>query len=181
MTADARDEPLAAIARADAEAIAALVHLGGIGKAVKARARAVLWRAFEALEPARPDGDDDVGPMAAPPDWRGLALELEFVRTLCGDRAPAGVRRLQSVRIARPFPDRIRAIPSSVQTDHLARRVAGRFRLSVALTAERLAWFEARSSKESPTHVATVRQPDTSKESRDSLELLVRAGRSKFS
>ena len=179
MTAGVDAIALAEVVRADAEAIAALVQTAALPKEIKARARAALWRAFAALEPAPPEEAAPAAPEAT--DWQLIAAELEQVRSLCGDRPLAGVRRLHLVRIARPLPDRILPIPSSVQTDHLARRVARRFRMPVALTPARLAWFEARSSKESPSHVATVRQPDASKESRDSLELLVRTGRSKFS
>ena len=78
------------------------------------------------------------------------------------------------------MPDRVAVPPSSRQTDALARKIIHNFSAFVALTPARLKWFDDRAAQSSPTRVAQVKQPAGDQE-RQALELLRKAGKSKFS
>lgn len=176
MTAATPEPPLRAVAQADAARLAQLLQQGKVARELRPSARALLAEAWRALsEPEEPST-----PPVAAAVIAGLARDLEAMLRQCGDDHGAGARPLQQVRVARPLPDRVAVPPSARQTESLARAVGDHFRARVALTADRLAWFETRSSQQPPTQVATVKQPDGEPERAD-LELLRKAGKSKFS
>jgi hypothetical protein len=111
------------------------------------------------------------------------------LRRELGDDRGAGVLRLRHVLIRKPMPERPRPIAAATITEGTARQVARHFSVRVAVDRRRLEWFEARCRDQDPTRVAKVRQPDDAakngqtvkKDARESLELLVKRGPSRFS
>ncbi len=169
------------IVQGDARRLGELVQTGGLDKLLRPVARNLLWRVWALLDPPQPDdGNDEPMAPVSLGQLRALAIELEsLLRQLHDDRG-AGARPIKDMRVATPMPDRVAVPPSARQTDNLARAVDRHFKTRVALTAERLAWFEARTGQTPPTTVAVVKQPEADAERQD-LELLRKAGSSKFS
>lgn len=169
-----------AVLQHDAERVAQLLRQPLASREQRQAARAQLWQAFALLE--APAGDDAAA--ATDADVAKTLHDLEMLRTALGDRSPAGIRPLQRVWIRSPLPERLVLPVSARGTDQLARAVARHFTAAVALTAQRLAWFEKRCAQADPTRVAMVRQPEDAKTSRLSateLALLVKKGPSRFS
>lgn len=180
----------------DAHAIGERIKLPGTARELRQKARSLLWRAYALLDAvaaamAAAEGEasglpieaQGAGPAPDPNDARVLQAELESLRRDLGEKQGDGVRPLQQVWMRTPMPARLDfSLPSVRLTETVVRSAHRHFRARVAMTAARLAWFDARCSEQTaPTRVATVRQPDTATSSRDSLELLVKVGKSKFS
>jgi hypothetical protein len=196
LQADALQQWLALL-QADATRLGALVQQAVLDKAERQTVRALLWRVYAAVEAATPATADDDGDLtaearpepptpAAPPGLHraaavALLRELEGWLRRLGDDRGAGAKRLRDVRVQKPLADRVRLPPSARQTQHLAAAVDGHFRTRLALTDERLAWFEARVAPAAPTSVATIKPPAETDTERLDLELLRKAGRTKFS
>ncbi len=191
MTAPPSDDRVAAL-HADAAKLAEYARNPGVDKAVRQEIRTVLWQVHTALfppesdEPAAPEAPptaEETAPAAAGPDPAQITALLAQTGALLrqvGDDRGKGARRIGDFRIAEPLPDRVMVPPSSRQTDKLAQSVQRHFRARMALTDERLGWFEQRTQQNSPTSVATVKQPEGDADRLD-LELLRKAGRTKFS
>lgn len=191
---------LEAIVQGDAQRLGVLLRTAAADKPTRQAARTLLtqiWQLHVADEPevaaaaqvpsdaARVSSDratvqDAIATAAQFAQLRELAHQLEAVLRKLGDDRGSAARRLQDVRIARPFPDRVAVPPSARQTANLTAAVARHFSAYVALTAARLDWFERRCTQSMPTHVAVVKQPVGDKERID-VELLRKAGKSKFS
>lgn len=169
-----------ALIACDADRLAALVKHGPMDKAQKPAARALLWRLWAVLTPHPEDDGAPATPLVALAELAALAAEVEALLRLVGDDKGAGAWPIKALRIASPLPDRVTVPPSARQTDKLARAVARHFAPVLALTTERLDWFENRCKRSAPTSVATVRQPEAEAD-RQPLELLHKAGKSKFS
>ncbi|MBM4344410.1 MAG: hypothetical protein FJ100_13660 [Deltaproteobacteria bacterium] len=182
---------LRAVLGTDAQRLGELLQSGVGDKLARQAARAALvaaWHQLASMDDVEAQGDSGTGalPQALPDrpaDPQGLrtacALVEASLRQLGDDRG-AAVRPLQQVRVARPLPDRVAVPPSSRQTDALARSVDRHFKARVALTPERIKWFDDRAAQTPPTRVAEVKPPEGEQERQD-LELLRKAGKSKFS
>ncbi|MBI5609802.1 MAG: hypothetical protein HY902_13100 [Deltaproteobacteria bacterium] len=188
MTAPLPDDRVAAL-HADAAKLAEYARGPAIDKALRQEIRGVLWQVHSALFPPEPE-PDEVAPAPDAPDAEPAGPDLAQVGALLaqtgtllrqlGDDRGKGARRIGDMRIAEPLPDRVMVPPSSRQTDKLAQTVQRHFRARMALTDERLGWFEQRTQQNSPTSVATVKQPEGDADRLD-LELLRKEGRTKFS
>ena len=182
----------------DAHAAAQLLQLPTVERPLRQRGRALLWQVYAALdavsatleaeatvEPAAAPEADAEPPRPAPNAKDILVLQqaMQAMRRELGDDRGAGARRIGAVWVRTPMPPRpTDMLPSVRLTEWLVRAVTLHFRSRVALTPARLAWFEERCGDKgkNPTKVAMVRQPEQS-DSRDSLELLTKNGKSKFS
>lgn len=185
------DDRVAAL-HADAAKLAEYARNTAVDKLVRQEIRTVLWQVHTTLFPPEPDQGDEAEPDAATeamdqpppgPDPAQIAALLAQTGALLrqvGDDRGKGARRIGDLRIAEPLPDRVMVPPSSRQTDKLAQTVQRHFRARMALTDERLGWFEQRTQQNSPTSIATVKQPEGDADRLD-LELLRKAGRTKFS
>lgn len=180
-----------ALLQADAARLSTLVQSAALDKDSRQAVRALLWRVYVAVEPPAAEDADGVdaapegGPATAPPldpdtAW-ALLRELEAWLRRLGDDRGAGAKKIKDVRVQKPLAERVAVPPSSRQTQHLAAAVDGHFRTRLALTDQRLAWFEARVAPAAPTSVATVKPPAEADAERLDLELLRKAGRTKFS
>jgi len=189
VTAPPLDDRTAAL-QADAAMLAEYVRNPGVDKLIRQEIRSVLWQVHAALFPPEPEPDDEseqsgeaAEAQPAVPDAAQLSALLAQTGALLrqlGDDRGKGARRIGDLRIAEPLPDRVMVPPSSRQTDKLAQTVQRHFRARMALTDERLGWFEQRTQQNSPTSIATVKQPEGDADRLD-LELLRKAGRTKFS
>ncbi|MFZ4577270.1 MAG: hypothetical protein ACOYOB_02650 [Myxococcota bacterium] len=178
----------------DARAVATLLRSPAAPKAARQSARACLGRAAQLLEPETATlvgaGNEPTGGEAAPEhievsdtDVLALVLALADHRRGLGDHR-AGLRPLQEVWRRSPLPERLQLPLCANRVLALVVAIDGRFNATMALSAERLGWFEKRCSEPDPTRVAKVRPPDAEASSRldgSELELLVKAGRSRFS
>ena len=166
------------VLQADAEQIGALLGQGRVAREQRQTTRARLWQAFALLEQA------GQGQAVEPVALTDLRADLEALRRSVGDGWPAGILPLQQVWIRKPLPPRL-TLPACARATHrLVRLVEGHFAAAVALTPQRLDWFDRRCGQADPTHVAQVRQPDDAKTSRLStseMALLVKKGPSRFS
>ncbi len=178
MTGAAAGDRAAALL-ADAGTLAEYARDLALDRQIRQQIRDVLWRVHTALQPPEPEPEAEALREPDPTTLPTLLAQTEALLRLVGDDRGKGARRLAEVRIAKPFRDCIMGPPSARQTEKLATRVQQHFRARMAVTDARLAWFEQRTQQNSPTSVATVKQPagDTD---RLSLELLRKAGKSKF-
>jgi hypothetical protein len=144
---------------------------------LRAPARTALWQAYAYLEPA-----DDADPTSLTADGLWQATQaLASLRRQLGDDRGAGAKPIAEVWVRTPFPERPQVIAGARRAEGSLERLTARWRVRVAVDRDRLAWFEARCQESNPTRVATVRAPSTEQSNRDSLELLVRKGPTKFS
>lgn len=187
----ATDEQVRAVAalrpvlQLDAERLGNLLRQGAGDKAARQAGRAALAAAWHVLaEQEATDADavvESVTPKAAAlAELRGACALVEGSLRQLGDDRGAAARPLQQVRVARPMPDRVAVPPSSRQTEALATQIDRHFKARVALTPERIKWFDDRAAQTPPTRVAEVKPPEGEQERQD-LELLRKAGKSKFS
>lgn len=173
-----------AVLQADAARLAELLKADHVDKATRQAVRSVLWRVFAVLTP--PPEDEAEVPAAPEQNVPTPAVLLELVREVetwlrkLGDDRGSGAKKIKDVRVQRPLADRVAVPPSSRQTQKLADAVGDHFKTRIALTDERLQWFEGRVAPSAPTAVATVKQPEGDAD-RLELELLRKAGKSKFS
>lgn len=177
---------LRAVLQVDAERLGGLLRVGRGDKPARQAARAALATAWQFLA-VQDSVDGEAGEQTAAAtsssdlaDLRSACALVEASLRQFGDDRGAAVRPLQQVRVARPMPDRVAVPPSSRQTDALVRCVDQHFKAHVALTPERVKWFDDRAAQMAPTRVAEVKPPDAEQERQD-LELLRKAGKSKFS
>ncbi len=169
-----------AVMQQDAERLAQLLRAPAVTREQRQAARALLWQAFALLEAAA--GEAEAQPTE--PALQQTLRDLEQLRKDLGDLAPHGIRALHRVWIRSPLPERLLLPAASRATAHLTRAVERHFAAAVALTPQRMAWFEKRCAQADPTRVAVVRQPEDAKTSRLSgseVVLLVKKGPSRFS
>lgn len=178
----------------DARAVARLLRSPAAPKTARQSARACLGRAAQLLETQAEHLDGDGGEPASDEvtaghvevsdaDVLALVLALADHRRSLGDHR-AGLRPLREVWRRSPLPERLQLPLGASRVLALVVAIDGRFNATMALSAERLGWFEKRCSEPDPTRVAKVRPPDAEASSRldgSELELLVKAGRSRFS
>ncbi len=178
----------------DARAVATLLRLPSAPKSARQSARMCLGRAAQLLETLAGTPEDEEAPATdgeAPPerveigDAEVLALVLALAahRRSLGDHR-TGLRPLREVWRRSPLPERLQQPLCARRVLALVTAIDGRFNATMALSAERLGWFEKRCSEPDPTRVAKVRPPAAEASSRldgSELELLVKAGRSRFS
>lgn len=165
----------------DAQAVALLLRGTGVDKALRQHGRQLLFQTGIWLQPLEQQNDTPEQPEPDPQKLLGLLLQLQLLRHDLGDDRGHGAWPIGKLWIRKPLWQWIEPMPSSRQTDALCAAIAQRFRTVVALSPARMAWFEARCAQQDPTRIAMVRAPKSDQSSRDSLELLVRAGKSKFS
>ena len=109
-----------------------------------------------------------------------LALTREVQNALQPLDAGRPPQTVWAMRTTRVWPEALRRTIVADRVVAWQLRFDRRWRVRMALSAARLAWLEAHIAKQSPTQVATVRAPDE-KPSRESLELLHKRGRTRFS
>ena len=157
---------LQAILQLDGARLAAL--LPTMPRAERPEARQLAVRVWQELEAAT----------ANPQNLLALTLELQQLLSPMDAGKPA--TPVWSMRTARPLPEVLRRTLVADRVIGWQARFDRRWQVRVALTAERMAWLQARVAARAPTQVATVRQPDEA-QSRESLELLHKRGRTRFS
>ena len=157
--------PLRAVLDADLAQLAA--RWAELPRPARPAARSLLWRGYRAIADARVARSSlcDVAAAVA-----GLLRSLP---------APALLPAYR-MRPRPPWPQILRPTLVGDRAAAWQTRLDRRWRVPVALSPERLAWFDQRVAARAPTQVATVRQP-TEAGSRDALELVHKRGRSRFS
>ena len=156
---------LQAILRQDAERLATVV--GQLPRGDRALARTLARRAWQALEIET--ADDAL-----------LAVTLDVQAVLAAIDGGKPLQPVWQMRVQRPWPEVLRRTLVADRVLAWQRRFDARWRVRVALSAARLQWLEARVAERAPTQVATVRAPEET-QNRESLELLHKRGRSRFS
>ncbi len=154
------------ILQQDAERLAALTpHLPRPERSEARQLTLRVWQALDAqvTEPAQV-----------------LALTLELQHTLSPIDAGKPAQPVWQMRTARPLPELLRKTLVADRVAGWQARFDRRWQVRVALSAVRLKWLESRVAERAPTHVATVRQPEEA-QNRESLELLHKRGRTRFS
>ncbi len=165
----------------DARAVALLLRGATVDKGLRQHGRQLLFQTGTWLQPAEQESDALEQPAPDPQKLLALLLQLQSLRHDLGDDRGRAALPIGKLWIRKPLWQWIEPMASSRQTEALCAAIAQRFRTVVALSPARMAWFEARCAQQDPTRIATVRAPKSDQSSRDSLELLVRAGKSKFS
>ena len=157
---------LEAIVRQDLARLALV--LPQLPRAQRPDARTLMLRAYQALEAETPGAADL------------LLLTLEVQQTLAPLDAGQPAQSVWHMRATHVWPETLRRTIVADRVLVWQRRFDQRFRVRMALSAARLAWLESRMSERSPTQVATVRAPEET-QNRESLELLHKRGRTRFS
>ena len=137
-------------------------------RADRPHARNLALRAYQELEAATPD------------DLALLALLLEVQGVLAPFDAGRPPQTVWTMRASRVWPETLRRTIVADRVLAWQTRFDRRWRVRMAMSAARLAWLESRMAERAPTQVATVRAPEE-KENRESLELLHKRGRTRFS
>jgi len=174
-------DALATIATDQAAALDAAMRAGRVPKSRRADARALLMHLF--LVAAPPD-ESDAGATTHASDLAKIRADLRAADDLArgpDPRSPA--RRFFEMTLRRPMPSRWYPVTSS-SVQHLATSVWRAAHPPLALTRERLDWFDERVSKANPGLIKPVREPKSETPdgvpNRAEYELLRKKGPSRF-
>ena len=157
---------LHAIVRHDAERLAAL--MAQIPRAERPDARQLALHAWQELEAETPS------------EPRLLTLAQALYTTLAPLDAGRPPLTVWQMRTARPLPEALRRTLVADRVLGWQQRFDRRWQVRMAMSAARLQWLESRVTERAPTQVAMVRPPEEA-QNRESLELLHKRGRTRFS
>jgi len=157
---------LAQILRLDVERLVALTPQ--LPRELRGQARGLALRAWQGLEAETQDG---AALLSVLNDMHGLLAPTDAGRT---------TMTVWQMRVAKPEPERMRRTLVADRVAQWQARFDRRWQVRLAVSAARLQWLESRVAERAPTQVATVRQPEVA-QGRDSLELLHKRGRTRFS
>jgi hypothetical protein len=130
--------------------------------------RNLTLRAYQELEAVTQD------------DVALLALTLEVQGALMPFDSGQPPQTVWTMRTSHIWPESLRRTIVADRVVAWQTRFDRRWQVRMALSAARLAWLESRVAERAPTQVATVRAPEE-KQNRESLELLHKRGRTRFS
>lgn len=162
---------LAALVESDARRLAGLVAAGGGSKEARKRARGAMGRAF-AADPAL----DAAG-------WVAVIAELAGALRELGDGALDAARPIGQVWVRKPMPERLMRPRVAWRLTAQGSAIYDRCNPRLALSEDRIAWFEVRCNVESPGRLRPVRPSEAKREplSGSEFEFLHKRGKSPFS